>query len=282
MKLKKDKPHQMDHMKHILSYTRRAVDDYAMIRAGDKIAVGVSAGKDSLTLLCAMAALRRFYPQPFELIAITVDMGFDAIEANQGKPAANSDPYAGIRALCERLDVPYHIVPSEIARIIFDVRKEANPCSLCAKLRRGALNNAAKALGCTTVALGHHFDDAVETFMLNLFFEGRIGCFQPVTYLSRVDLRVIRPLLYTPEKEVRAFSAAEHLPIVASACPANENTERESMKQLLAGLEREHRGLRHRIFGAMQRAGVDGLHLPDRRPLILPEPEDEVQPPTEP
>ena len=264
----------MDHMKHILSYTRRAVDDYEMIRAGDKIAVGISAGKDSLTLLHAMAGLRRFYPRPFELVAITVDMGFGGIEANRGR-ALPEDPYGGIRALCEELEVPYHVVPSEIARIIFDVRKEQNPCSLCAKLRRGALNNAAKDLGCGTVALGHHFDDAVETFMLNLFFEGRIGCFQPVTYLSRADLRVIRPLLYTPEKEVRAFAAAVGLPVVESACPANENTQRESMKQLLASLERQHKGLRHRIFHAMQAHGIDGLHLPDRRPLILPEPDTE-------
>ena len=262
----------MDHMKHILSYTRRAVDDYSMIRAGDKIAVGVSAGKDSLTLLYALAGLRRFYPQPFELIAITVDMGFGGIEANQGRTLPD-DPYADICALCEKLDVPYHVVPSEIARIIFDVRKESNPCSLCAKLRRGALNNAAKDLGCNTVALGHHFDDAVETFMLNLFFEGRIGCFQPVTYLSRVDLRVIRPLLYTPEKEVRAFAQTAELPVVKSICPADENTQRESMKQLLASLERQHKGLRHRIFHAMQAHGIDGLHLPDRRPLIMPEPD---------
>ncbi len=265
----------MDHMKHILSYTRRAVDDYGMIRAGDRVAVGVSAGKDSLTLLYALAGLRRFYPQPFDLIAITVDMGFADIQANREKPRSAEDPYAGIRTLCERLELPYHVVPSEIAKIIFDVRKEANPCSLCAKLRRGALNNAAKAMGCTTVALGHHFDDAVETFMLNLFFEGRIGCFSPVTYLSRVDLRVIRPLLYCPEKEIRAFAAATELPVVASACPADENTERESMKQLLATLEKQHRGLRHRIFGAMQRGEIDGFHLPDRRPLILPEPDEE-------
>ena len=253
----------MEHSKHILSYTRRAVDDYQMIRPGDKIAVGVSAGKDSLTLLYALAGLRRFYPVPFELIAITVDMGFEG-----------GTDFSPIAALCEKLDVPYRVVPSEIARIIFDVRKEPNPCSLCAKLRRGALNNAAKAEGCTTVALGHHFDDAVETFMLNLFFEGRIGCFQPVTYLSRVDLRVIRPLLYTPEKEVKAFAREVELPVVPSSCPANENTERENMKQLLAQLERENKGLRHRIFGAMQRAEVDGFRLPDRRPLIMPEPED--------
>ena len=265
----------MDHMKHLLSYTRRAVDDYDMIHAGDKIAVGVSAGKDSLTLLHAMAGLRRFYPQPFELIAITVDMGFGGIEVNRDHPLPEGDPYAGIRSLCEKLDVPYHVVPSEIAKIIFDVRKEPNPCSLCAKLRRGALNNAAKDLGCTTVALGHHFDDAVETFMLNLFFEGRIGCFSPVTYLSRVDLRVIRPLLYCPEKEIRAFAAATELPVVKSACPADENTERESMKRLLASLERENRGLRHRIFGAMQRGEIDGFRLPDRRAIKFPEPDEE-------
>ena len=252
----------MDHLKHILSYTRRAVDDYGMIREGDRIAVGVSAGKDSLTLLYAMATLKRFYPIPFELCAITVDMGFEG--------GGNFDE---IRALCDKLSVPYHVVPSEIAKIIFEIRKEPNPCSLCAKLRRGALNNAAKSLGCTTVALGHHFDDAVETFMLNLFFEGRIGCFQPVTYLSRVDLRVLRPLLYTPEKEVTAFAASAALPVVPSSCPADKNTERESMKQLLRQLERENKGLRHRIFGAMQRAGVDGFVLPDRRPLIMPEPD---------
>ena len=254
----------MDHKKHILSYTRRAVDDYQMIRPNDKIAVGVSAGKDSLALLCAMAALKRFYPIPFDLMAITVDMGFEG-----------GTDFSPIAKLCEALDVPYKVVPSEIAKIIFEVRKEPNPCSLCAKLRRGALHNAAKAEGCTSVALGHHFDDAVETFMLNLFYEGRIGCFQPVTYLSRVGLYVIRPLLYAPEKEVAAFAKEADLPVVPSACPANENTQREEMKQLLARLERDNKGLRYRIFGAMQRGEVDGFHVPERRPLVFPEPTDE-------
>ena len=253
----------MDHKKHILSYTRRAVDDYQMIRPGDKIAVGVSAGKDSLALLCAMAALKRFYPSPFELVAITVDMGFEG----------GSD-FSPIAKLCEELEVPYKVVPSEIAKIIFDIRKEPNPCSLCAKLRRGALHNAAKAEGCTSVALGHHFDDAVETFMLNLFYEGRIGCFQPVTYLSRVGLYVIRPLLYAPEKEVAAFAKEADLPVIPSSCPADENTQRESMKQLLAQLERSNKGLRHRIFGAMQRGEIDGFHVPTRRPLVFPEPQE--------
>lgn len=251
-------------MKHILSYTRRALYDYDMIRPGDKVAVGVSAGKDSLTLLCAMARLRRFYQVPFELEAITVDMGFG------GKPG----DFSGIQALCQQLEVPYRVVPSSIAEIVFDIRKEPNPCSLCAKLRRGALHNAAKADGCTTVALGHHFDDAVETFMLNLFFEGRIGCFSPVTELSRVGIRVIRPMLYVPEKEVRSFAAAEGLPVIPSACPADRQTERENMKQLLHTLERENRGLRHRIFGAMQRGEIDGFKLPERRDLRFPEPEE--------
>lgn len=238
----------MENMKRILSYTRRAIDDYEMIREGDKIAVGVSAGKDSLTLLCAMAYLRRFYPKKFELIAITIDMGFE-----------EKMDFAPIRELCERLDVPYHIVPTEISKIIFDVRKEANPCSLCAKMRRGALNTAAKELGCTAVALGHHFDDVVETFMLNLFFEGRLGCFSPVTYLSRVDITVIRPMIYMPEKDVREFASKNALPVIASPCPADKNTQREEMKQLLRTLERENKGLRYRIFGAITRGELDGF-----------------------
>ena len=237
----------MEHIKRILSFTRRALDDYRMIEPGDRVAVGVSAGKDSLTLLCAMAELRRFYPVPFELVAVTIDMGFEGAD------------FSAIEALCRELDVPYHVIPTEISKIIFDVRKEKNPCSLCAKMRRGALHNAAKELGCNVVALGHHFDDAVETFMLNLFFEGRIGCFSPVTYLSRVGLKLIRPMLYVPEKDVRYFAKKVELPVVKSTCPADGNTQREEMKQLLAELDRKHDGLRYRIFGAMQRGEIDGF-----------------------
>ena len=239
----------MENIKRVLSHVRRAVDDYEMIKAGDKIAVGVSAGKDSLTLLCAMAELRRFYPIPFELCAITVDMGFDGAD------------FSSIKELCDQLDVEYHIIPTQISKIIFDVRKEKNPCSLCAKMRRGALYNSAKALGCTSVALGHHFDDVVETFMLNLFFEGRIGCFQPVTYLSNTDIHLIRPMIYMPEKDVRYFASKSQLPVVKSPCPADGNTEREEMKQLLAKLERENKGLRYRIFGAIQRGEIDGFKV---------------------
>ena len=235
-------------MKRVLSYTRRAVDDYNMIEEGDRIAVGVSAGKDSLTLLCALAGLRRFYPKKFDLIAVTVDMGFE--------PKQDLSPIA---ALCSELGVEYHVVPSEIYKIIFQTRKEKNPCSLCAKMRRGALHNAAKELGCTSVALGHHFDDVVETFMLNLFFEGRLGCFSPVTYLSRVGIKLIRPMLYMPEKDVAEFARKNELPVLSSPCPADKNTQREEMKQLLRKLERENRGLRYRIFGALSRGNIDGF-----------------------
>ena len=238
----------MENMKRMLSYTRRGVDDYNMIEEGDKIAVGISGGKDSLALLCSLAYLRRFYPKKFELIAITIDMGFEG-----------GMDFTPVRELCEKLDVPYHIIPTEISKIIFDVRKEANPCSLCAKMRRGALHNAAKELGCNSVALGHHFDDVVETFMLNLFFEGRLGCFSPVTYLSRVGVKLIRPLLYMPEKDVVEFAKKNELPVVESKCPADKNTEREEMKTLLRTLERENNGLRYRIFGAICRGELDGF-----------------------
>ena len=236
----------MEHSKRILSFTRRAIDDYSMIEAGDRIAVGVSAGKDSLTLLCAMAQLRRFYPVPFELIAVTIDMGFEGAD------------FTPIAKLCAELDVPYHVSPTEISHIIFDVRQEKNPCSLCAKMRRGALHNAAKDLGCNVVALGHHFDDAVETFMLNLFFEGRIGCFSPVTYLSRVGLKMIRPMIYMPEKDVRYFASKAELPVIKSPCPADGNTKRADMDTLLNTIERTNKGLKYRIFGAIQRGGIDG------------------------
>ena len=237
----------MENIKRVLSYVRRGVDDYEMIEEGDKIAVGVSAGKDSLTLLCAMAELRRFYPKKFELCAITIDMGFEGTD------------FSPIKELCEQLNVDYHIVPTQISKVIFDVRKEKNPCSLCAKMRRGALYGYAREIGFNKVALGHHFDDVVETFMLNLFFEGRLGCFQPVTYLSNTQITLIRPMLYMPEKDVRYFASKAELPVVKSSCPADGNTEREEMKQLLASLERQNKGLRYRIFGAIQRGEIDGF-----------------------
>lgn len=239
----------MEGMKRVLSFVRRAADDYEMIKDGDKVAVGVSAGKDSLTLLCALAELRRFYPNKFELCAVTVDMGFEGAD------------FSAIQTLCDELGVEYHIVPTQISKIIFDVRKEKNPCSLCAKMRRGALYNYAREIGFTTVALGHHFDDVVETFMLNLFYEGRLGCFQPVTYLTNTGVTLIRPMIYMPEKDVRYFATKNELPVVKSPCPADGNTEREEMKKLLHSLEKQNKGLRYRIFGAIQRGEIDGFKL---------------------
>jgi len=255
----------MDGMKRVLSFVRRAADDYEMIKEGSKIAVGVSAGKDSLTLLYAMSALKRFYPKNFELCAITVDMGFEGAD------------FSAISELCKELGVEYHIVPTQISKVIFDVRKEKNPCSLCAKMRRGALYGYAKEIGCDTVALGHHFDDVVETFMLNLFYEGRLGCFQPVTYLSNTEITLIRPMIYMPEKDVRYFASKNSIPVQKSPCPADGNTEREEMKKLIASLERQNKGLRYRIFGAIQRAELDGFKLCGRMNGMKDYEEDENQ-----
>lgn len=244
----------MKEIQRILSLMRRALDDYDMIKDGDKIAVGVSAGKDSLTLLAALAEIRRFYPKKFTLCAITVDMGFVGAD------------FSDIAAFCRERDVEYRVVKTEIAKIIFDVRQESNPCSLCSRMRRGVLNSTAKEMGCTSVALGHHFDDVVETFMLNLFFEGRLGCFSPVTYLSVSDISVIRPLIYTKEKDVEHFVRHFPLPISESKCPENHATERENMKELLRNLEASNKGLRHRIFGAICKGEIDGFHPSGRLP----------------
>ena len=244
----------MNEMKRMLSFVRRAVDDYNMITDGDRIAVGVSGGKDSLTLLEVLAELRRFYPKQFEIVAITVDMGFSGMD------------YTEIKEFCRRIKVEYSIVKTDIAKIIFDVRKEKNPCSLCAKMRRGSLHAEAVALGCNKVALGHHFDDAVETFMMNLFFEGRLGCFSPVSYLSNRQITLIRPMLYATEKDVVYFSNKRSLPIVTSLCPEDHATERENMKNLLSSLEKENKGIKHRIFHAMCAGGIDGFRENGRYP----------------
>jgi len=243
-------------VRRILSYTRRGVDDYKMIEDGDRIAVGVSGGKDSLTLLCAMATLKKFYPKRFEIEAITMDPGF--YKAGYGDEAETKAGFEKIRELCEQLEVNFTLFDTEIAKIIFDVRKEKNPCSLCARMRRGALHDNAKLLGCNKIALGHHFDDAVETFMMNLFNEGRIGCFSPYTYLDRKDITLIRPLIYAPEKDIRYFINHSDLPVIESPCPADKTTDREEFKRMLSELDKENKGLKYRIFGAMQRAGIDG------------------------
>ena len=240
---------EFNNIERILSHTRKAVEEYSMIEAGDKIAVGVSGGKDSLALLCALTKLKRVLGIDYTVVAITIDMGLEGMD------------FSEIGTLCRELDIEYHIIKTQIYEIIFKVREEKSPCSLCSRMRRGALHDACKELGCNKLALGHHYDDVVETFMLNLFFEGRIGAFRPVTYLSRKDLTMIRPLIYTPEKEIKTFAKGACLPIVEEVkCPADGNTERAKMKEYLDIFEKEHRGLYHRIMGAIQRGEVDGFH----------------------
>lgn len=227
-------------MKRILSRVRRAVDDYQMIESGDRIAVGVSGGKDSLTLLCALAGLRRFYPKPFEVMAVSLNMGFAGVS------------FEAVKELCRELDVPYVVKDTDIAEVIFDVRKESNPCSLCAKMRRGGVNDLAKELGCNKVALGHHNEDVLETFFLSLFFEGRLNCFSPVTYLSRRDIHVIRPMIYVPEGEIKGFAKRQNLPIVHNPCPMDGVSKRQDMKDFIAEKMKEDKFFKTKIMHAIQ------------------------------
>lgn len=227
-------------MQKLMGLVRRCVDDYHMIEAGDKIAVGVSGGKDSLVLLVLLAGLRQYFNNPFSLEAITIDMGLGM-------------DYSGVQALCDQWDVPYTIVKTEIAPIIFDYRKEKNPCSMCAKMRRGALNQAILDKGFNKLALGHHYDDAVETFLMSLLFEGRISCFQPVTDLDRTGITQIRPMLYIHEKTVDNFAVRQSLPVIQNRCPVDKATKREEVKQLIYDLSQTYPDLKERIFGAMQR-----------------------------
>ena len=228
-------------MQHILGQVRRCVEDYHMIDAGDTVAVGVSGGKDSLLTLTALAQLRCFYPQPFSVHAITLETG---------TPGQSFDEVA---ELCRRLDVPYTRIQTPVYQIVFEERKEKNPCSLCAKLRRGSLNTALQQLGISKIALGHHYDDAIETLLMNLLFEGRIGCFQPVTYLDRTGVTQIRPMLYLTEGMVRTFAAEHDLPVVHNPCPADKHTKRQEIKELVAVLSKTYPDLKARVFGAMQR-----------------------------
>ena len=246
-------------MQLILSHLRRCIEDYDMIQPGDRIAVGVSGGKDSLVLLTAMARLQKFYPVPFELHALTVHPGVPEMD------------FGPVQTLCDQLEVPYHIIPTQIFDIIFNVRKEKNPCSMCAKMRRGALHSALQERGLNKIALGHHYDDAVETFLLSLFYEGRISCFQPVTYLSRMGGTQIRPMLYVGEKAVANFAGRYHLPVVENRCPADKSTKRQEVKELLSTLQGQYPDLKTKLFGAMQRlplpAWAPARPVPGRKPV---------------
>ncbi len=236
----------MDTLNAFTGVVRRCVDDYHMIDAGDRICVGVSGGKDSLMLLLALHHLQSFYPLPFSLEALTVEPGFPDMDYG---PAAK---------LCASLGVPYTRIPTDIREVVFDIRQEENPCSLCSKMRRGALNNAVRQRGCNKLALGHHFDDAVETFLLSLVFEGRLNCFKPVTYMSRSGVTQIRPLLYAGEKRIAGLAQELELPVIVNTCPEDTESRRREIKELVAGLSGAYPDLKSKIFGAMQRLPLDG------------------------
>lgn len=231
---------------------RRCVEDYAMLAPGDRVAVGLSGGKDSLALLAALGHLRRFYPAPFALEAIMVDPGIPGMDMT---PAAD---------WCREAGISCTVVETSIYEIVFEARREPNPCSLCAKMRRGALNAAAAEHGCNKLALGHHFDDAVETFILSLVYEGRLNCFEPVTYQSRSGVTLIRPMLYAGGQRCANLAAAMALPVCRSACPMDKTSRRQEAKALLDSLAAAHPDIRSRIFGAMQRLPLPGWEVKPR------------------
>ena len=234
---------------------RRAVDDYSMIEEGDKIAVGVSGGKDSLLLLVALHHLQSYYPKHFDLEAITIELGFEGMD------------FTPVAELCRALDIPYTCLKTDIKEVVFDVRREDNPCSLCAKMRRGALNDAIRQRGINKLALGHHFDDAVETFMLSLLFEGRLSCFRPVTYLDRSGITQIRPMIYAGELKISNLAEYLHLPIVENPCPQDKGSKRYEIKQLLKTLSARYPDMKSKVFGAMQRLPLPGWEAPGNRVL---------------
>lgn len=238
-------------LQQVLSYVRRAVDDYHMIEEGDRIAVGISGGKDSLTLLYALNDLKRFYPKHFEIHAVTVDLGFENLDLDR------------IRELCSTMNVEYTVVKTDIAHVIFEERREENPCSLCAKMRKGALNQAIKETGCNKVAYAHHKDDVVETMLMSLIYEGRFHTFAPVTYLDRMELTVIRPLMYMNEADVIGFVRKYDVPVVKSPCPADGHTKREYVKNLLRNLNLENPGVKERMFTAVVNSNMKGWKKDD-------------------
>ncbi|MBQ7638481.1 MAG: tRNA 2-thiocytidine biosynthesis protein TtcA [Clostridia bacterium] len=235
-------------MQELMSRMRAAMEKYDMVSPGDKIAVGVSGGKDSLALLFALNEIRRFYPVPYDVIAISVDPCFFGRETD----------YGAIEKLCEEKNIPYYIKRTQLFHIIFETRKEKNPCSLCARMRRGMLHDMCLEHGSRKLALGHHMDDAAETFMMNLLSGGDIGSFRPVTYLSRKDIYMIRPMIFASEKEVIRAANRTSLPVIKSPCPMDGESERENVKQLLGELGKKYPSLNEKITGAMQKNGISG------------------------
>ncbi len=241
----------MKELEKLSSLVRQAAERYGMIASGDRIAVGLSGGKDSAALLYVLAHLRRFWPDPFELVGVSVDPGFPD---GEGMFSATAD-------FCRELGVEYRIVKTDIYAVVFEGRREKNPCSLCAKMRRGALSEETQSLGASKLALGHHMDDAAATFLMSLTEGGRIGCFSPVTVYADKGFSVIRPMIYCREREIRALVRAVPLPVEKSPCPADGETQRAETAALLRDLDARHRGIYARIVGALERAGIDGWHV---------------------
>jgi len=231
--------------KRLLGQVRKAVEDYGMIAEGDRIAVGIS-GKDSIVLLIALRQFQEFFDKKFSLQAVTLTLGIGECDLTY------------TRNLCNEIGVNYTVSETVIGKIIFEERQEANPCSLCANMRRGALHNTAKALGCNKVALGHHKDDVIETFMLSTLYEGRFHTFSPVTYLDKKELYLIRPLIYTEEKEIKGFVKANNIIPIKNTCPVNGKTKRQYIKELLCNMTKENADAKENIFGAVKRSGIDG------------------------
>jgi len=227
-------------LQKILSKLRKAITDYSLINEGDRIAVGVSGGKDSLTMLTALKAYQRFSPQHFELIAIIVDLGFKNADKQELKKIEN---------YCSCQGVDLTVIPTDIAAIVFEERKEKNPCSLCSKMRRGVLCDTAKKLNCNKLALGHNADDLSETLLLSMFYEGRLSTFMPLSYMDKTQITVIRPLLYLQEKEISSF--AKNLPIMQNPCPADKNSKREYIKSLIKTIQKDIPFAKERIFSAI-------------------------------
>lgn len=220
---------------------RKAIEEYKMIEKNDKIAVCLSGGKDSITMLHAFKSLQRFYPKKFELIAISIDPGFDFFDIDF------------LKNICNNLDIPLFIGKSNAKQIVFDIRNEKNPCSLCANLRRGVINSVAIENGCNKIALGHNQDDVLETFLLNLLYTGNIGTFAPVSYMDRSKITLIRPLVFTPEKEIRRFVRKNNIEVMKKVCPMDGTSKREDMKKLIINLSKDIPMLRANLFGAIRR-----------------------------
>lgn len=228
-------------MQKILSHMRKAIEDYHMIEENDKIGICLSGGKDSITMLHAFKSLQRFYPKKFEIIALSIDPGFEFFDTKF------------LQNICDKLEIPLFIEKSNAKEIVFDIRKEKNPCSLCANLRRGILNSIAIREKCNKIALGHNQDDVLETFLLNLLYTGSIGTFSPVSYMDRSGITLIRPLIYTPEKETKRFIRKNNLDVMPKVCPMDGTSKRESMKQMIFTLQKDIPMIRANLFGAIQR-----------------------------